>query len=92
MSYSYNLTGENREVVEHGITQSPEVSIGNLTAFTRFKFAVAAVTSAGRGPWSAFVSAKTKEAGTIKCTYIINFKSYEVFHLFCNEIRGSVIR
>ena len=66
MSYSYNLTGKNREVVERGITHSPEVTIGNLTAFTRYKYAVPAVTSAGQGPWSAFVSAKTKEAGTIE--------------------------
>ena len=44
------------------------MTIGNLTAFTSYMFAVAAVTIAGQGPWSAFVSGKTKEAGTNKCT------------------------
>ena len=68
MTYSYNLTGDNREVIEKGITQSPEVTIGSLTAFTRYKFAVAAATSAGQGPWSEPLRATTKEAGTIKCT------------------------
>ena len=71
MSYSYKLTNNNG-VVKRGHTQSPEVTIGNLTAFTTYEFKVAAVNSAGQGPWSAFVSGKTKEAGMIKCTLVYN--------------------
>ena len=51
------------------------MKIGNLTAFTTYEFVVAAATSAGRGPWSEFVSAKTKEAGTYN-NIIMNIEYY----------------
>ena len=65
LSYSYNLTNDRREIITKGDAFSLDVTIANLTAFTRYWFTVAAVTSAGTGPWSESVSANTKEAGII---------------------------
>ncbi|XP_072027055.1 phosphatidylinositol phosphatase PTPRQ-like [Amphiura filiformis] len=58
--YSYELTNNTNTVITHETSQTT-VSISNLTPYVNYSFRIAAVNSAGHGPFSDVVMSQTEE-------------------------------
>lgn len=63
IGYNVTYTAVNSETVDSILSASNWTVIGSLNPFTTYTVTVAAVTSAGRGPYSIAVTFMTDEAG-----------------------------
>lgn len=72
IGYNVTFTATNSEEVFDLFSASNSTVIGSLSPFTSYIISIAAVTSAGIGPYSAAVTVMTAEAGIQSIAFTIS--------------------
>ncbi len=68
--FTINVTDTETQQYDQFFTQSTNITILTLDPFTVYSFTIAALTSAGTGPYGGIVNIKTPEDGNITSCYL----------------------